>query len=172
MIATQQKVYISYAHREDKKYKEYLEETFKDLIFNKTVNDEDLYPRRGSEYIDRLINENYIDEDSLVIVLIGKSTRAKKYVDWEIYTALEQKAKVVGVLLPGVRIKEQKIVFADIPTRFADNVKSGYCALYTWKDTIENFEQLLSMAYNDELGSKEKINNKRKRLLTNEEEYD
>lgn len=171
MEKTRQKVYISYSHKEGTKYKEYLEETFKDLIQNKTVSDEDLFPQRGADFIDKLIKEEYIDEQTLVIVLISKSTRANRYVDWEIYTALEKKAYVVGVLLPGVKVDNKTITLAKIPVRLADNVKSGYSKLYTWNDTINNFETFLDVSNQNHINLIDNIKNTRQRILTSEEEF-
>lgn len=171
MVATQQKVYISYARREDKKYKEYMEELFKDLIFNKTVKDKYVDLDYSSDYINKLIDEDYINEYSLLIVLIGKHTKYKKYVDWEIYAGLKQKAYVIGILLPEIKVDNRRYKYGDIPIRLADNVKSGYSKVYTWEDAIGNFEELLSMMYQNKIELEDNINNSRECMLTSVEEY-
>ena len=171
MVATQQKVYFSYSHREGKKFKVFLEENFKDLISNKTVSDDELNPKRGADYREKLVNEEYIDENTLLIVLVGKSTRCKKHVDWEIYTALKNNCYVIGVILPEIKMPNGRLVYGDIPARLADNVKSGYSKLYTWNYFINYFEEILDTAYQNKIDIKDNINNKRSIWLTTDEEY-
>ena len=54
------KVFISYYHKDDQKYKNYIDDNFKDIIINKSVMDNDIDSDNSDEYIKRLIREDYI----------------------------------------------------------------------------------------------------------------
>ena len=75
------KVFVSYYHKDDQKYKNYIDNNFKDIMINKSVMDNDIDSDNSDEYIKRLIRENYISDSSVVVVLVGRNTKTRKHVD-------------------------------------------------------------------------------------------
>ena len=76
---TKHKVFVSYYHNDDQVYKNYIDDNFKDKIINKSVMNNDINSDNGDEYIKRLIREDYISDSSVVVVLVGKNTKTRKY---------------------------------------------------------------------------------------------
>jgi len=154
---TRHKIFISYYHREDQSYRDTFEKKFGHLFISKSVEPGDIDPDLSTQYIKRLIQEGYITDSSVVVVLVGPKTYCRKHVDWEISAGLSKKvggySGLLGILLPGFSLADDnKYYYDDLPARLADNVKSGYARIYTWdylcasadrvRDTIETaFEE-------------------------------
>ena len=102
------KVFISFYHHDDEKYKECIEYLFDDKIINKSVSDGEFDSNNKDEYIKRLIRENKITDSSIIIVLVGRNTKRRKHVDWEIYAGLRRSiygsSALIGVILPEINI--------------------------------------------------------------------
>lgn len=160
------KVFISYYHYDDQKYKNYIDNNFKDIIINKSVMFNDIDSNDSDKYIKRLIREDYISDSSVVIVLIGKNTKTRKHVDWEIYAGLRNSihgsSGLVGILLP-----EAQGDANCIPARLADNVRSGYSKIYDWNYAIQHFEMIVDEAFENRVKLKNKINNSRIQMQNN-----
>ncbi|MDR0369526.1 MAG: TIR domain-containing protein [Candidatus Peribacteria bacterium] len=45
----------------------------------------------STEYVKRVIQEGYLDDSSVCVVLIGTETYKRKHVDWEISAAIHEK---------------------------------------------------------------------------------
>ena len=109
------KVFISYYHQDDQRYKDYLiqlEEFNFDTGLNQSVFDD--YSVREydiddtgmtDEQIRKEIRDNYINEATVLILLCGLHTKERKFIDWEIHAAMfdtEEKPKlgIVVINLP------------------------------------------------------------------------
>lgn len=66
---TQHKVFISYYHKDDQYYRNRFEELFGDLFISKSVEPGDIDTDVSTEYIKRLIQQNYITDTSVLVVL-------------------------------------------------------------------------------------------------------
>jgi hypothetical protein len=156
-------VFISYYHNDDQYYRNRFEELFEHLFINKSVEPGDIDMDLSTEYIKRLIQQNYIGDTSVVLVLVGQNTWGRKHVDWEISAALSRKvggySGLLGVLLPEFQMApDDKFRYDDVPPRLADNVKTGYAKVYKWgwvcgsdtriRDAIEEtFRKRITDAY-------------------------
>jgi hypothetical protein len=95
------------------------------------------------------IRELYLTESTVTIVLVGKCTWARKYVDWEIASTLRndknnKRSGLMAINLPSMGKT------AKAPDRFNDNwsvedeVQTGYARYYVYptrKDTLANWIQ-------------------------------
>lgn len=141
---TRHRVFISYHHKNDEKYKETFEKKFGDLFINESVSDGDYDSELSDGYVKRLIQENNISLSTVVIVLIGAETYKRKHVDWEIYAGLSERNKhragLVGILLPTYyKSQEPRALgegYKNIPDRLYDNVETEYAKLYSWFDIL------------------------------------
>ncbi len=93
----------------------------------------DLIDSGNPEYVMSKIRENYLEDSSVTIVLIGKCTHSRRYVDWELKSSLRQGLfytpnGVLGIVLPSCG---QPIY---VPQRFYENWNkennNSYCRLY------------------------------------------
>jgi hypothetical protein len=90
-----------------------------------------------SDYVMRQIREKYLAGTSCTVVLIGKCTWARRYVDWEIAATLrnnvnDPRGGLIGVQLPSAEANGWK----SLPPRLAMNLvpaagtTSGYARVY------------------------------------------
>lgn len=165
------KVFVSYYHKDDQKYKDYIDNNFKDIMINKSVMDNDIDSDNSDGYIKRLIREDYISDSSVVVVLVGKNTKTRKHVDWEIYAGLRGSVNgnsgLIGILLPEMKRSDNKYAYDDIPARLADNIKSGYSKMYNWDDAMRNFKGIIDETFENRIKFKDKIDNSRKQMQNN-----
>ncbi len=110
-----------------------------------------------------------------MVVLVGKNTRCRKHVDWEISAALNKKVGgycgIIGILLPDFPlIPEGQLEAKYLPPRLADNVKSGYAELYSW-DWIclneSNIKSAINKAFSSPTNDSDKIDNSRQQFINN-----
>ena len=159
------KVFVSFYHRDDQRYKDYIDTHFRDFIVNKSVMDGEYDPDDSDEYIKRLIRGDKVSDSSVVVVLIGPHTKERKHVDWEIYAGLRASINgnsgLLGILLPEFPLHDNKYNYSDIPARLADNVESGYANIYTWDYAIANFNTIINTAYDKRVSKRNLIDNSR-----------
>jgi hypothetical protein len=92
------------------------------------------------DYVRQRIADNYVTGSSCTIVLVGKDTAGRKYVDWEIDATLDKGHGLIGVCLPTApRTAENKII---VPPRLHDNIESGFAQWLSWQEFTANSEQL------------------------------
>lgn len=165
------KIFISF-HNIDVDYKIYLSDLLKDNYINMSVDDGDYNPLNSDEYIKRLIREERVSNSSVIIVLIGKSTRCRKHVDWEIYAGLAKSINgasgLIGVLLPTVLRSGYFYDPICIPERLQDNINSGYASLCTWNEFIINYKYIIEQAFVDRVNKTHLIDNSRLQMKENE----
>lgn len=95
------KVFVSYHHGGDQAYYNAFSKTFHstyDVITDNSLERE--VDSDDVDYVMRRIREDYITGSSCTIVLVGKETYARKYVDWEIKATLDKQHGLIGVQLP------------------------------------------------------------------------
>ena len=83
-------------------------------------DDDDFIDSSDTDYVMRRIRELYLTDSTVTIVLIGRCTWARKYVDWEIASTLRndsnnKRSGLLGVVLPSVGT-------LTLPYRLYDNV--------------------------------------------------
>lgn len=140
------KVFISYHHGSDQDYYNEFSRFFHDQF--ETVYDNSLERQIDSDNVDYVmqrIRDNHLTGTSCTIVLIGRQTYLRKYVDWEIKATLAKQHGLLGIVLP-THIQNQtgQII---VPDRFNDNTNSGYAVWTHWNGlTVQGFTQLLETA--------------------------
>lgn len=160
------KVFISFYHHDDQKYKDYIDKYLSSNIINKSVKSGEYDSDNSDEYIKRLIREEKICDSSVVIVLVGPNTKRRKHVDWEIYAGLSPSingsAGLVGIILPELKpTSDGKYYYDDIPPRLSDNWKSGYADVYEWDYAKNHFDGIIEKAFNSRVKRKDLIDNSR-----------
>lgn len=169
---TKHKVFISFYHHDDQKYKDYIDSYLSNNIINKSVFNGEYDSDNSDEYVKRLIREDKISESSVVVVLCGPNTRKRKHVDWEIYAGLRDSVNgcsgLVGILLPEFPLTPTGHFYTkDLPGRLGDNVNSGYAKVYTWDYAIKNFDTIIDTAFNNRITLKSKKDNSRLQMQNN-----
>lgn len=137
-------VFVSYSHRLDQSDADDFRRKFGDsgMVFS----DRSLENLDIGYLSDDTIKDNYIRpkirQSSVTIVLIGKDTGGRWWIDWEIYysmlkTSGNERNGVLGILLPN---KEH-----NIPKRILENL--GYCEIIPMPQNKLELEQAIERAY-------------------------
>jgi hypothetical protein len=142
------RVFVSYHQELDEKYKERFVHRFGGAygtIISAGVDLGDIDPNLRTETIRTKIRDEYLRSASVTVVLVGKLTWQRKYVDWEIAstlhdTKLHARGGLLGILLPVYRTacRDGKHGRGDphtIPPRLHDNVEAGFAKLYDWSES-------------------------------------
>jgi hypothetical protein len=161
------RTFLSYYHRDDQQYRNAFEAKFGDAFITKSVQPGDIASDNSDEYIKRLIQEDYISDASVVVVLVGPKTKCRKHVDWEISAGLNRKvgghSGLLGILLPTFPLNaDNKYNPSDLPPRLGENVASGYARLYLWDQLTSSVQKVagaLDEAFDRRLTDAEKIKN-------------
>lgn len=129
------RVFISYHHGGDRSAYEQFVNLFSaiyELVDDNSVERE--IDNDNSEYVIRAIRERYITGSSCTIVLCGRDTPWRKFVDWEIKATLDKQHALLGVILPTCRTG----VFSlpKLPDRLDVNFHSGYSTLINLADLL------------------------------------
>lgn len=165
------KVFISYYHAGNQKYRDKFEELFGDIFINKSVEDGDIDADNSDEYIKRLIQDEYISDASVIVVLCGQNTWKRKHVDWEISAGLNKKvggySGLLGIHLPThPDYQEDKYNADNIPARLADNLKTGFAAIYDWTEDVNVMKKRIQKAFDNRTNS-DLIDNSRAQMRDN-----
>ena len=100
-------VFISYHHDQDQARKDRFVSMMGDHIVDQSVNIENkVSDEAPSEAILQRIREDLIATVSVTVVLIGRCTWQRKFIDWEIGASLRDtntnpRCGLLGILLPG-----------------------------------------------------------------------
>lgn len=137
-------VFVSYSHRLDQSDADDFRRKFGDsgIVFS----DRSLENLDIGYLSDDTIKDNYIRskirQSSVTIVLIGKDTGGRWWIDWEIYYSMlktygNERNGVLGILLPN---KEH-----NIPKRISENL--DYCEIIPMPQSKLELEQAIERAY-------------------------
>lgn len=152
-MQTKRKTFISYFHKDDEDYKDEFERLTSDLIVNKSVGDGDIDVDNSDDYTKKLIQDGYLSDTTVLVVLVGAKTKCRKHVDWEISGALDLKvgesyAGLFGILLPThPDFNKPKYLCNNVPKRLAENIKTGYAEVINWTSNRKFLQSTIESAY-------------------------
>ena len=103
------KVFISYHHCYDQRYKEELVRIGDDhdIFIDRSVDTEDISDDLTDEQIRVKIRDEYLRDSTVTILLAGEETKNRKHVDWELYSSMidgrvNKKSGILVIELPSV----------------------------------------------------------------------
>lgn len=119
--STRHKCFISYHAVDTDEVTQFID-TFGTEFIAKTVgvtDEDDFIDSNDSDYIMDRIRAKYLGDSTVTIVLVGKCTWARRYVDWEVYSSLRNSklSKVNGLL--AIQLPSG----GRLPARVEDNVE-------------------------------------------------
>ena len=135
MHPTMHKVFISYHHTPDQAYKDYLVrmgEQYR-IFIDRSVDTGDISDHLSDEVIRETIRDEYLRDSTVTIVLVGRETKKRKHVDWEIYSSMidgkvNKKSGVLVVRLPVIGTAGR------ILTAHAGEKETVYPDIVGWSD--------------------------------------
>lgn len=166
LAQTKRKVFVSYHHGGDRGYYDAFSATFCDKY--DVIDDNSPERRIDSEdldYVRRRLCENCITGSSCTIVLVGRDTWGRKYVDWEIDATLDKQHGLIGVQLPNALVLQDGTI--GVPLRLLDNVKTGYAVWLSWAQLTASTADLTAFIEMANAKSSFLIDNSRRRRYRN-----
>lgn len=144
-MAAKPSLFVSFDHGQDDYWLVRFVDVFGALFDIHSARTVDVEPTDSQQYIRDLILGGYIVDGTVLVVLLGAQTYARKLVDWEIAAALETKptraSGVVGLRLPThADFGKATVNPVRIPMRLASNVKSGYCVIHDWTESPDQLK--------------------------------
>jgi len=156
MIISPHKAFISFHHFNDESSKILFEKIFSDYtkaFISTSVNDGDINPALPTDTIRNKIRDEYLQDSTVTIVLIGSETWKRKHVDWEISSSIRRtknssRSGLLGIILPSYpRQDTSKYNPYTIPPRLYDNIKCGYAKIYNWTTNARSISQWIHEAF-------------------------
>lgn len=130
------KCFISF-HRADEaavlEFKRRFDDTQDAFIYRGQSMPEDIINSNNDDYVIGEIRRRFLQDTTVTIVLVGRCTWSRKFVDWEVQASLRQPANglpnglLAIVLDPNLRTNPAPT----LPERVKLNVETGY-AQYKW----------------------------------------
>ncbi len=149
------KVFVSYHHDNDQAYRDEFEKLFSDIfdiMVSKSVQIGDLDPTLATKTIRRKIREEYLQDSTVTVVLVGAETWKRKHVDWEIGASIRDtqnnpRSGLLGILLPTYPAYPKYYRYT-IPRRLHYNKHCGFAGVYVWSDNPNHVQSWIHTAFN------------------------
>jgi hypothetical protein len=141
MDTQRHKVFVSYHHANDQRYRDAFEKLFAnhyDIMVSKSVQVGDIDPNLNTDTIRQKIRDEYLRDSTVTVVLVGTQTWQRKHVDWEIGSSIRDtkfnpRSGLLGILLPTYpRDSMNGFNPYTIPPRLYYNIECGFAKCYYW----------------------------------------
>ena len=129
-------------------------------------DNDDFISSTNPEYVMSQIRAKYLQDSSVTIVLIGKCTHSRRYVDWEIKSSLRQGESAAPNGLIGILLPSQGGA-AHLPPRFADNwakEETKYARYRSAPTTAEQLREWIEDAFEARTARASLIKNEQERM--------
>lgn len=165
--ATRHKCFVSY-HVDDIDEVAAFLDTFGSEFIPRTIgvtSDDDFINSDNDEYIKQRIGTKYLSDSTVTIVLLGKCTWGRKFVDWEISSSLRndpvnKRNGLLALPLPSMNNS------ARLSDRMKDNrtegdAASSYLVYHSYPKATAGLRSSISTAFNARTEKSQYINNSR-----------
>ncbi len=113
-------------------------------------NNDDFINSSNTDYVMTQIRQNYLQDTTVTIILIGSCTHSRRYVDWELKSSLRQGEYtpngVMGIILPSLGSS------CYMPPRLEDNWSKNhvdcYARLCVYPSSIQKLGEWIDDAFN------------------------
>lgn len=178
MTYTRRKCFISYHHSDQHEVDEFVR-TFdhdKNIFISRGLGREmsqDIIDSTDTDYTMRRIRELYLSDTTVTIVMLGKCTWARRYVDWEIQSSLRNGKTVTANGLLGIKLPSYPASNGSYPNRLNLNLKQTddqvdcYARWIPYPTTTQSLMDAIEHAYRRRSTHQKWINNPRESMKYN-----
>jgi MTH538 TIR-like domain (DUF1863) len=178
MALVRRRCFISYHHADQDEVDRFIR-TFdhqRDAFIARGLGQEmsqDIIDSENTDYVMSRIRELYLKGSSVTLVLMGRCTWARRYVDWEIQASLRSGATTTPNGLLGIKLPSFPIQGGSFPNRFNLNLKRSdqqedcYARWIEYPSSIDTLVEAIEAAYQRRTTHVRWINNPRDRLKYN-----
>jgi hypothetical protein len=171
------KCFISYHKADQAEVTKFIQDFSKDdqVFISRAVSEmnDNIVNSTDDDYVMRRIRELYLTDSTVTIVLVGKCTWARKYVDWEVMSSLRndtnnKRSGLLAITLPSVANSSSK----KLPDRVDDNVSGtngdeGYARWKKYPTSSQALESWIEDAFNARTNRASLVKNGRARRVNN-----
>ena len=111
-------------------------------------DNDDFINSSNTDYVMSQVRYKYLQDSTVTIVLIGRCTHSRRYVDWEIKSSLQQGETLPNGLL-GILVDPDS-TSAHLPPRFEenwDNQNQSYARYYSYPQNADQLSGWIEDAY-------------------------
>ncbi|WP_257160243.1 TIR domain-containing protein [Corynebacterium cystitidis] len=163
---TRHKCFISYHSDDEGEVGDFIDEFdhSRDVFISRGIGASmaEIIESENDDYIKRCIRENYLNDSTVTIVMIGASTWSRKFVDWEIAASLRNTANsrrngLLAIALPSAGANL-------LPARFEDNYNSdgtGYADFIEYPSNADELAAAIETSFSKRTTHGHLVNNSR-----------
>lgn len=178
MSNVRHKCFISYHHDNQDEVDQFVA-TFdhdRDVFIARGLGQEmaqDIIDSDNTSYVMQRIRELYLIDSTVTIVLMGKCTWARRYVDWEIQASLRHGQTVTANGLLGIKLPSHPMRNGQFPNRLNANLKQSddqedcYARWIEYPTRSDTLANAIDAAFSRRTTHENWINNPRDRFLYN-----
>lgn len=127
MATIRRKCFISYHHADQDAVNQFVRDFDHeyDTLIARGLGEEmpgDVIGSTNTDYVMRRIRERFLSDSTVTIVILGRCTWARRYVDWELQASLRNGEYTMPNGLLGIRLP----TFGGYPQRFNANLSSDW----------------------------------------------
>ncbi|GFK17951.1 TIR domain-containing protein [Corynebacterium glutamicum] len=166
---TRHKCFISYHHADEAEVEAFIQQFDhnRDVFIARGIGagmTGDIIASTNDDYIKQQIRTKYLRDTTVTIVLVGRETWKRRFVDWEIAASLRNTSTssasgVLAITLPSVEN------YSDLkaPARLLDNLDGtdGYAVWWKYPDSAEVLAAMIDWAYDARASKTDLRNNSR-----------
>ncbi len=163
-MSVRHKCFISYHKADQNAVNDFCEKYSGTFIRRGITMEEDIIDSDNTDYVMRRIRELYLQDSTVTIVLIGKCTWARRFVDWEVQASLRNPSDGYPNGLVAIQLWES---YKSLPNRVNLNVESGYAKYYRYPSSTSDLSNIVDEAWNARYDLQNLIVNPRDRFSYN-----
>ena len=164
-MTVRHKCFLSY-HRADKGAVDTFIEKFEGAFIRRGIQmEEDIIDSDNTDYVMQRIRTLYLKDSTVTIVLIGKCTWARRFVDWEVQASLRKPRD--GPPPNGLLAIQLWESYKTLPNRVKLNVDSGYAKFYAYPSSTRRLAAIVDEAFDARSDKADLIENPRDRFRHN-----
>jgi hypothetical protein len=138
------KCFISY-HKADQVAVDNFCEKFEGTFIRRgQAMSDDIINSDNTDYVMQRIRELYLRDSTVTIVLIGKCTWARRFVDWETQSSLRKPSKGLPNGLVAIQLWES---YSKLPERVNLNTNSEYSKFYKYPANSTSLKNMIEEAF-------------------------
>ena len=163
-MSVRHKCFISYHKADQDAVNKFCDKFSGSFIRRGIAMEEDIIDSDNTEYVMRRIRELYLQDSTVTIVLLGKCTWARRFVDWEVQASLRNPKDGYPNGLVAIQLWKS---YTTLPNRVKLNVDSGYSKFYKFPSSTSSLSNMVEEAWNARFDLQNLIENPRDRFSYN-----
>jgi MTH538 TIR-like domain (DUF1863) len=169
------KCFVSY-HADDEGEVASFIESFGHVFIPRVIGlseEDDFIDSYDTDYVMDAVREQYLTDSTVTIVLLGRCTWSRRFVDWEVYSTLRndklnRRSGLLAIVLPSIANAYQ----GRQQPRVADNIKgengdAGYARWWVYPPSGTDLRRWIEIAYDARSTKAALIDNDRVRMTSN-----